>query len=61
MPGYVIHIATAQEYLKKHRKEYSIDFINGTIAPDLTNDKQKTHYGKSPAYTSLNALQQVIK
>ncbi len=56
MPGYVIHIATAQEYLKKHRKEYSIDFINGTIAPDLTNDKQKTHYGKSPAYTSLNAF-----
>lgn len=54
MPGYVIHIATAQEYLKKHEKEYSIDFIKGTIAPDLTDDKQKTHYGKSPAYTSLN-------
>lgn len=54
MPGYVIHIATAQEYLKKQKKEYSIDFIKGTIAPDLTDDKQKTHYGKSPAYTSLN-------
>lgn len=56
MPGYVIHIATAQEYLKKHEKEYSIDFIRGTIKPDLTDDKSKTHYGKSPAYTSLNAF-----
>ena len=61
MPGYVIHIATAQEYLKKHEKEYSIDFIKGTIAPDLTDDKQKTHYGKSPAYTSLNTYVKLNK
>ena len=29
MPGYVIHIATAQEYLKKHEKEYCIDWHDG--------------------------------
>ena len=27
--------------------------IQGTISPDLTKDKSKTHYGKSPAYTNL--------
>lgn len=53
MPGYVIHLAIAQEYLKKHKKEYSKDFIKGNIFPDFTDDKSKTHYGKSPAYTSL--------
>lgn len=53
MPGYVIHIAVAQEYLKKHNMKYSKDFIKGSVAPDFTKDKSKTHYGKSPAYTSL--------
>ena len=53
MPGYVVHIAIAQEYLKKHRKNFSKDFIEGSIHPDLTSNKTKTHYGKSPAYTSL--------
>lgn len=54
MPGYVIHIAVAQEYLKKSKLPYSIDFIKGTIAPDLTNNKKDTHYGKLPRYTNLN-------
>ena len=53
MPGYVMHVAIAQEYLRKKRKEYSKDFINGTIAPDITENKAETHYGKSPAYTNL--------
>ena len=53
MPGYVVHIAIAQEYLKKHNMKYSKDFIMGSVAPDFTNDKSKTHYGKSPAYTNL--------
>mgnify|MGYP005788509345 FL=1 len=54
MPGYVIHIAIAQEYLKKHlKKEEKEEFINGVIAPDLTKIKSETHYGKSPAYTNL--------
>lgn len=54
MPGYVIHIAVANEYIKKHKKKELYDeFIKGVISPDLTNDKIKTHYGKSPAYTNL--------
>lgn len=53
MPGYVIHIAIAQEYLKKHNKKYSQDFIHGVVFPDFTTDKSETHYGKSPAYTNL--------
>ena len=53
MPGFVVHIAVAQEYLKKHNKNFSEDFILGSIEPDFTTDKSKTHYGKSPAYTNL--------
>lgn len=53
MPGFVIHIAIGQEYLKKQNKNYSEEFIKGTIAPDFTDDKSKTHYGKSPRYTNL--------
>lgn len=53
MAGYVIHIAIAQEYLRKHKKVYKEEFIRGAILPDLTTDKSKTHYGKSPAYTNL--------
>lgn len=53
MPGFVIHIAIGQEYLKKHKMKYSKEFIEGTIAPDFTDDKTKTHYGKSPRYTNL--------
>lgn len=53
MPGYVIHLAVAQEYLRKHNKKYSEDFLLGSIEPDFTTDKSKSHYGKSPAYTNL--------
>ena len=47
MPGFTIHIITAKEYIKKHPYEIKNEkeFINGTIAPDLTTDKNKTHYG----------------
>ena len=53
MPGYIVHIATAKEYLRKKNKKIEENFIQGAIAPDLTDDKSKTHYGKSPAYTNL--------
>ena len=53
MPGYVVHLAVAQEYLKTHKEKYSQEFMEGTVAPDFTSDKSKTHYGKSPAYTNL--------
>ena len=53
MPGFVIHIAIGEEYLRKHNLNYSKEFIKGTVAPDFTDDKSKTHYGKSPRYTNL--------
>lgn len=54
MPGFVIHTAIGQEYLKKHKKVENYDeFIMGNIQPDLIKDKSKSHYGKSPAYTNL--------
>lgn len=47
MPGFIIHIAIANEYMRKHKKEIKDKeaFIKGTIAPDLSNDKYKSHYG----------------
>jgi len=60
MPGFVIHIAIAQEYLKKHHIPFSEDFILGSISPDFSDEKSKTHYGKSPAYTNLgNYLKEI--
>ena len=43
-------------YLRKHNKEYNRDFILGSVLPDLTKDKSKTHYGKSPASVSYTHL-----
>ncbi len=48
MAGHVIHLAVAQEYIKKHEKEkfdYS-NFIEGVLFPDSVTDKSKTHYGE---------------
>ncbi len=49
MPGFAIHIAIANEYLRKHERVCSSkeEFINGVIAPDLTDDKSITHYSSS--------------
>lgn len=55
MPGYVIHIATAKEYLRKHKNiEDEEEFIKGTIFPDFTTNKATTHYGKSSGFTNIN-------
>ena len=55
MPGYIIHIAIAKEYIRKHKeKDENIkEFIDGTIQLDLIKPKSESHYGKSPAYTNL--------
>ena len=50
MPGYVIHIAIATQYIKKHNNiKNEEEFIKGTIYPDSVSEKKLTHYGKSPA------------
>ena len=56
MPGYVMHIAIAQEYMRKKQMKYSEEFIKGTIAPDMIKPKSQSHYGKSPAYTNLHSF-----
>lgn len=55
MPGYVIHLAVAEEYLKKNtdKKEDYNKFIEGVIAPDDVEDKSLTHYGKTSSKTNL--------
>lgn len=55
MPGYVIHLAVAEEYLKKHtnKKENYNDFIEGVIFPDSVSDKSLTHYGNGSSNTNL--------
>ena len=47
MAGYVIHLAIAEEYLRKHKdiKEDYEEFIKGVIYPDSVTDKSLTHYG----------------
>lgn len=46
MPGYMIHIAVAKEYSQKHKKEITNrqEFLEGTIAPDLEANRNKSHY-----------------
>lgn len=55
MPGYVIHLAVAEEYLKNHKdkKEEYNEFIEGVIFPDSTKDKSKTHYGQKSSLSNL--------
>lgn len=55
MPGYVIHLAVAEEYLRKHKekKEEYDDFIQGVIFPDSVKDKSETHYGRASSQANL--------
>ncbi len=53
MPGFVIHLAIAKEYLKKNKEINEEDFLKGVIQPDLVEEKSKSHYGASAAYSNL--------
>ena len=65
MPGHVIHLAVAEEYLRnypnrkeaKEHKEY-IEFIHGVVFPDCEKDKSITHYGKSSSFANLEKFLQ---
>lgn len=55
MPGFIIHIAVAKEYINKNSLKIKNinEFIKGIIAPDLnenmtdiSNNKNISHYGK---------------
>ena len=53
MPGYVIHLAVAKEYLNKNKENNEEEFIEGVIFPDSVKDKTLTHYGKGSSYSNL--------
>ena len=58
MAGYVIHLAVAEAYIKKHPKD--IDdykkFIEGVIFPDSVSDKSITHYGEKSSKVNLRCF-----
>ena len=58
MPGYVIHLAIAEEYLKKHKEksENYDDFIEGVIFPDGVEDKSLTHFGPGSSEVNLKSF-----
>lgn len=57
MPGFVIHLATAEQYIKKHSGEIKNknEFLKGAVAPDMTTKENKgiTHYGNDSAQIFL--------
>lgn len=54
MPGYVIHLAIAEEYLRNHKQNEDYEeFIEGSIFPDSVTDKSETHYGEKSCYSNL--------
>ena len=63
MPGFTIHIIIAKEYIKKHPNEIKNekDFIRGSISPDLTTNKNKTHYGTWEKYILITHLNRMLK
>jgi len=64
MPGYIIHLAVAKEYIRNFRIKDEEEFLKGTIAPDLlattlAEGKEKTHY--SPIGGAQVNLKQFLK
>ena len=52
MASFSMHLAIAKLYLEIHPEEDIDEFIKGTLAPDLTNDKSVSHYGKHSAWSN---------
>jgi hypothetical protein len=50
MPSFQMHLAVAKLYTQKNKGEITneLDFFNGSVAPDLTDNKMKTHYSLAP-------------
>lgn len=55
MPGITIHLAAANEYLKKHPEENAKDFLVGSVAPDCVPRHDVTHHS-SPHCNENDAL-----
>lgn len=54
MPGYIIHLAIGKIYAQHNKIKDLEDFEKGLIAPDMTNDKTKSHYGPYSSQPGLN-------
>ena len=44
MPGIHIHLAIGNRYIEKHKVENEKEFLEGIIAPDFAESKDKSHY-----------------
>ena len=55
MPSYAIHLAVAEEYLRKHDEQVENyqEFIKGVVYPDTVEDKSKTHYAEYSSESNL--------
>ncbi len=53
MASFVIHLAAANEYLKKHDIKNKEDFLMGVISVDIAEDKFKSHYTKTKDTSNL--------
>ncbi len=59
MPSLDIHIALARKYLKIHNDiKDEVEFIKGSLAPDLAIDRIKSHYTKK---VNQNNLKEILK
>jgi len=47
MAGIFIHLATSKRYIEKHSDTIAdpVAFMDGAVLPDLTDNKEHTHYG----------------
>lgn len=50
----MIHLAVGKVYEKNNRIEDIIGFEKGIIAPDMAEDKSKSHYGKNSSSPNLD-------
>lgn len=47
MPCLAVHLAIAKKYVELHPEENEEEFIKGSMAPDIAEDKNKAHYGSN--------------
>lgn len=59
MPCLAIHLAIAKKYCERHPYEDNESFIKGSLAPDISNDKVKSHYGSN--YQTVDIIEYMKK
>ena len=60
MPGYVIHLAVGKVYSQNNEINDLERFKEGIIAPDIEEDKSKSHYGPYSSSPGLNEFLEKI-